>query len=189
VSDLIKDDSIMQTAYLPSTPFDAPHNRLVSVTRFRADFPAFKDEATYPDHSVQFWLDVAGIMAIPRYWCQFTVLGQELLTAHFLALQQYYAIRSASGGGGSTTVVPGLPVGLMSSKSVSKVSVSYDYSSSTMEGWGPYNLTTFGQQYAMIAQMVGTGGVEMLAMSSYAQAGLVNSWAHGVMMGYYGSVG
>ena len=39
-------------------------------------------------------------------------------------------------------------------KSVSKVSVSYDYSQSTMDGWGPWNTTAFGQHFVRFAQMV-----------------------------------
>ena len=42
MSDIIPDDSIMQPGYLPRTPFDAPHNDIVSVLRFREDFPVLR---------------------------------------------------------------------------------------------------------------------------------------------------
>jgi hypothetical protein len=187
MSEIVSNDSIVQTAYFPSTPFDAPHNRIVSVARFRKDFPLFADDTVYNDHTVQFWLDIAGIGVLPRFWCQFTVLGQELYAAHFLALQQYNMLRSM---GGTAASVPGMPMGLMTSKSVGKVSVGYDYSSSSMEGWGPWNLTMWGQQYAFYAQMVGTGGYETLGVGVEASlVGRVMSWSHGVMQGYYASTG
>jgi len=191
MSDIIPDDSIMQPGYLPRTPFDAPHNPYCSVLRFREDRPVFADETDFPNQSVQFFLDIAGIMVNPRYWGTFTVFGQQLVAAHFLALQRYAMLqmeRGAAGGGGGALggVVPGMPIGMMQSKSVSKVSVSYDYSHSMIEGGGPWNLTTFGQQYLWLAQLVGTGGIEMLSIG-YAGSltGRVNSWAHGVMTGYY----
>jgi hypothetical protein len=142
--------------------FDAPTNPYVTVDKFRVDFPAFADEATYSEPRVQSFLDLAGLMAVPGVWMGMTVMAQELLTAHFLTLQQYAMQRAAAGGPGGA--VPGMAVGLMSSKSVSKVSVGYDYASSQMEGWGPFNLTVYGQQYAFFAQMAGTGGFEVLGV-------------------------
>jgi hypothetical protein len=190
MSDIIPDDSIMQPGYLPRTPFDAPHNPHVSVLRFREDFPEFGDDKVYTNQSVQFFLDIAGVAVRPNYWGQFTVYGMELYAAHMLALRQYSIQRvmdaNRGAGGSGQVAVPGMPMGLMQSKSVSKVSVSYDYSSSQMEGWGPWNLTQYGQWYAFYAQMVGTGGIEMLSLGYVSGlVGQVQSWSHGVMNGYY----
>lgn len=189
MSDIIPDDSRLQPAYLPRTPFDAPHNELLSTIRFREDFPEFADTDVYTNQNVQFFIDIAGLAVIPRFWCQFTVYGQELYTAHMLALRQYSIARAQNAPPGSN-MVPGMPMGLPASKSVSKVAVSYDYSHSVMEGWGPWNTTSYGQMYAFYAQMVGTGGFEVLGVGMESSlSGKVLGWSHGVMNSYmYSSV-
>lgn len=188
VVNVIPDDSTFQPAYLPRNPFDAPRNPYVTVLRFREDFPEFSDASVYHNQIVQFFLDIAGIAVLPRFWCQFTVYGQELYTAHMLAVRQYAIARAAASPGSGA--VPGMPMGLPASKSVSKVSVSYDFGKSTMEGWGPWNTTVYGQMYAWHAQLVGTGGYETLSVGYEGSlAGRVLSWSRGVMMGYYGSTG
>ena len=190
MSDIIPDDRRFQPGYLPNTPFDAPHNQHLSVARFREDFPEFADAKTYTNQSVQFFIDLAGLAVIPFFWGRMTVHGQELYTAHMLALRQYSIARAqAASEGGQPGVVPGMPMGLPASKSVSKVSVSYEFGETTMEGWGPWNSTSYGQLYLWYAHMAGTGGYETLAVGFEATlAGRVISWSHGVMRGYYASV-
>jgi Protein of unknown function (DUF4054) len=162
-----------------------PTNPYVTPDQFRIDKPAFADATTYPDGTVQYFLDLSGVMINPSRWGQMTVEGMELITAHFLTLQRY-AFLKAGGGAGAAAGVPGLSGGLVSSKSVSKVSVSYDQSSTAIEGGGPWNYTVFGQQFLQWAMMAGTGGYETLAVASDGMVGTVHTWARGVMIGWAG---
>ena len=158
-------------------PSGIPTSTVTNPATFRAHFPAFADTSKYPDVQVQFQIDVCTVMCDPRVWQQLQQMGVELMTAHFLAMQQYMAQGGVAGG------VPGMATGLRSSKSVSKVSVGYDQGLTGMEGWGPWNYTVYGQQYAWYAQLAGTGGYETLALSnSDALVGTVWTWARGVMM-------
>lgn len=162
----------------PPIPSGIPTSTVSDPPTFRLHFPAFADDTVYPDPQVQFFIDMSTVMCGPA-WCQLQQMGVELLTAHFLTLQQY-VMRGAAGGG-----VPGMSTGIASSKSVSKVSVGYDQTLGSMEGWGPFNYTIYGRMYAWYAQMVGTGGYETLAVGMEdSLVGLVNTWARGVMLAW-----
>ena len=45
-------------------------------------------------------------MVNPRYWCSFTVIGQELVAAHFLALQRYAMLGGGAVPGAATRASP-----------------------------------------------------------------------------------
>ena len=161
----------------PPIPSGIPTSTVTDPPTFRSHFPAFEDVAKFPDPQVQFFIDMSTVMVSPMIWCQMTQMGVELLTAHFLTLQQYMMSGGVAGG------VPGMSTGIASSKSVSKVSISYDQTMGSMEGWGPFNYTIYGRQYAWYAQLVGTGGYETLAVgASDSLVGLVRTYARGVMM-------
>jgi hypothetical protein len=162
-----------------------PANPYITPDQFRLDMPVFEDPTIYPDPTVQYFLDVSGVMINEKRWGQMTVMGMELVTAHFLTLQRY-AFLKAGGNVGGAGGVPALAGGLMSSKSVSKVSVSYDQSSTSVEGGGPWNYTVFGQQFLWWASLAGTGGYETLTVSSDGMVGIVHTWARGVMIGWGG---
>lgn len=51
--------------------------------------------------------------------------------------------------------------GLVNSKSVGDLSVSYDFATMTkgIEGWAVWNATTFGQQYATMGRLIGKTGM------------------------------
>lgn len=153
---------------------------MLTVEEFRAHRPEFADDTVYPDAVVQLYLDAGSLMVTQYFWGGIRPLGVELYTCHMLALQQY-AMKSSTGGVG----IPGFGVGVPSSKSVSKVSVSYDTTLSSMEGGGPWNLTMYGQMFLWHAQLVGTGGFEVLSIGyGYELVGRVNTWQMGVMMAF-----
>jgi hypothetical protein len=162
---------------IPPIPSGVPTSTVTTVGQFRTNHPGFANTATYPDVVVQMFLDVGSILVRPERWHSLTAFGVELFTAHMLALQQM-AIQGTQGGG-----IPGQARGLMTSKSVSKVSVGSDYSMIGFEGWGTFNLTLYGQQFAFYAELFGTGGYETLAIGFEANlAGVVWTWTNGVMM-------
>ena len=174
--------SLALTAPIPipqNIPSGIPTSTVSDPPTFRSHFPPFADTTVYPDATVQFFIDTSTIMCSPLVWGQMQQMGVELMTAHFLTMQQWIANGAAAGG------VPGMQTGVASSKGVSKVSVGYDQSIGMMEGWGPWNYTIYGRQYAWYAQLMGTGGYETLGVGmGDALAGTVWTWARGVMLAW-----
>jgi len=162
---------------LPSPPpFGIPTNTLMTPDTFRVAYPEFADTDAYTDERVQLFLDAGALLINRSRWGRMAVYGVGLFCAHSLALQAW-SLRSIQGGG-----VPGMAFGITSSKSVSKVSIGYDTSSTAMEGAGPWNYTIYGQQFYFWKQLFGVGGVEMLSYGSSGIDGLVNTWARGVFL-------
>lgn len=160
----------------PAPPCDVPNSCYSDPPTFRSHFAEFADDVTYPDSSVQFFLNVGSALINARRWGNMTCFGVELICAHFLAMQQYAQLGAAGGG------VPGLARGIMQNKSVSKVSVGYNTEVTAVEGWGPWNLTVYGQMFADFADMFGRGGIELLSIGYENQlAGIVWTWARGVL--------
>jgi hypothetical protein len=129
----------------------------------------------YPDGVVQLYIDTGSIMCTHYIWGRMRQMGVELFTAHMLSLQQY----SIRAGGG----IPGAGIGPVQSKSVSKVSVSYDTALGAIEGGGPWNLTIYGSQFLWFVNLVGTGGFEVLGFGYQSQLeGVVWTWQRGVQL-------
>jgi len=126
-----------------------------SVAQFRQDFPEFGNTTTYQDASVSFWMTIAVSMVNPDRWGVLTDQGIELVTAHHLALAKRDQDASAAGG------TPGEVKGPTSSKSVDKVSVSYDTGAVTLQDAGFWNLTTYGVRFLTIARAMGAGGLQL----------------------------
>jgi hypothetical protein len=126
----------------------------VTVASFRADFQEFSNSAVYPDSAVIYWMSLAVQLFNPAAWTTLLDVGTELFIAHNLVLEQQ-AANSANNGG-----VPGINSGPLSSKSVDKVSAGYDTHAGTLEGFGNFNLTTYGTRLGWLVNMVGIGGVQ-----------------------------
>ncbi len=127
----------------------------VSVANFRQNFPEFVSVTTYPDAMVQFWLDIAYVMLNPTRWATALDYGIQLFVAHNLVLEAQAQKAAANGG------IPGLAQGAVSSKSVDKVSVSYDVGSGAELAAGHWNLTNYGRRFIHIAMMMGAGPVQI----------------------------
>lgn len=128
----------------------------VAPASFRANFPEFADAATYPDATVNYWLGIGIRMLCPDRWGDLLDHGLELFTAHHIALARQ-AVRSASSG-----ATPGVNAGVVTSKTVDKVSVSYDAGSTTLDaGAGHWNATVYGVQFLQLVRMAGSGGWQL----------------------------
>lgn len=127
----------------------------MDITTFRQDFPEFASTTDYPDAQVQFWLGVGGKLLRADRWFDLLDQGLELFTAHHLAIQAKDKKTSVAGG------IPGAVQGQQTSKSVDKVSVSYDTSKVSYEDAGFWNMTSYGIQYWNLLMMVGAGGVQL----------------------------
>lgn len=132
------------------------NSRLPTNEQFRTDFPEFADTTRYPDAAVNFYLGHADtILNQDVLGDQFVYLA-ELFTAHYTELRGRALVAAAAGGvisGGS---------GVASSKSVDKVSVSYDNSGTINADAGFWNKTGYGQEFFWWWSMFGAGGRQLL---------------------------
>lgn len=128
----------------------------LTVAEFRLQYPrVFGCVETYPDPMVQLYVDLCVGMVNAERWGEQTNFGVGLLVAHFLALEARDAQTSAIGG------TPGVGGGLVKSKSVDGVSVSYAVEAMAMPDGGPLNETRFGRQWLWLARMMGAGPVQV----------------------------
>ncbi|QCT20835.1 DUF4054 domain-containing protein [Jejubacter calystegiae] len=133
----------------------AKNSRLPTSDRFRADFPEFSDETRYPSASIDFYLGMADtILDQNKLGDQFVYLA-ELFVAHYTELRGRITAGASSGvnssGGGVAT-----------SKSVDKVSVSYDTSGIINPDAGFWNNTGYGREFFWWWSMFGAGGRQLL---------------------------
>lgn len=128
----------------------------MDLATFRTDFPEFADSATYPDATVTFYLTLAQkMLTTPNWDSQVIDYGQALFIAHHLA------IATKDGQASSAGAVPGKVEGVQSSKSVDRVSISYDTNAVTLTDAGFWNMTSYGIRFYQLARMVGAGMVQM----------------------------
>ena len=128
----------------------------VTPASFREHFPEFADAVIYPDATVSYWLGIGVKMLRADRWADLLDNGLELFTAHHTALARQ-AVQSSSSG-----AVPGANTGVVTGKTVDKVSVSYDAGSTTLDaGAGHWNATTYGVQFLQLARMAGSGGWQL----------------------------
>lgn len=78
-------------------------------------------------------------------------IGLELMVAHYLVLNKKQVDAAAAGA------PPGLAEGGIASKTVGPASVSFDTQLAGELGAGHWNLTTYGQRYYRLADMMGSG--------------------------------
>ncbi|MGJ3536482.1 DUF4054 domain-containing protein [Citrobacter portucalensis] len=134
----------------------ARNRDLPTVSKFRTDFPQFADTTKYPDAQVQFRLNLADmLMSESLYGSTMFPYVVELYVAHYMALFAQDQRSTAAGGSG------GNASGVQSSKSVDKVSVSYDNSMTLNPDAGFWNNTRYGAEFYQLATMFGAGGRQL----------------------------
>lgn len=135
-----------------------PRNqKLPTVSDFRRDFPEFSDTTRYPDPSVNFYLGQAdAILSEDMQGDQFVYLV-ELFTAHYTELRGRTLAATAMGA-----CVSSAGGGVMTSKSVDKVSASYDVSGIINPDAGFWNNTGYGREFFWWWSMYGAGGRQLL---------------------------
>lgn len=91
-------------------------------------------------------------------WQDSWKLGMALFVAHFCTLwvQSFADPKS----GAHAVMQAAQTKGLVTSKSVGDLSITYDFSTalSDLDGWAAWKLTTFGVQLASMAKIIGMGG-------------------------------
>jgi hypothetical protein len=126
----------------------------LSVTDFRVAYNEFANASDFPDASVQQWLNVGYKLVRADAWDDILDVGVGLFTAHYLVLM-YRDTLSASRG------LFGQVAGIVSSKSVDKVSVSYDTATASISDAGHWNQSSYGLRYYQLMMMMGVGGIQL----------------------------
>jgi len=131
------------------------NSNLPTIAQFRTDFPQFSNVTTYPDAQVQFRLNLADVMLDQRKLANMFVYLVELFVAHYLTLYAADSRSAAAGGSGGSNS------GILSSKSVDKVSMSYDSSATLNPDAGFWNNTRYGTEFYQLLCMFGAGGRQL----------------------------
>nr|DAO58740.1 MAG TPA: head to tail adaptor [Caudoviricetes sp.] len=134
----------------------AKNQSLPTPEKFRADFPQFADETKFPTTMVQARLALADVlMSESRFGEDIFPYVVELFVAHYMTL--YAAdMRSSSVGGAG-----GANSGVQTSKSVDKVSVSYDVSATLNPDAGFWNNTRYGSEFWEYLMIFGAGAIQL----------------------------
>lgn len=134
----------------------AKNQNLPTVSDFRTAFPQFSDTTRYPDAQIQFRLNLADVLLSEK------ITGKdlfpyfvELFVAHYMVLWAADSRAMATGGSG------GASGGVASSKSVDKVSVSYDTGATLNPDAGFWNYTRYGAEFWQLIMMFGAGGIQL----------------------------
>jgi len=138
-------------------------NPLYAVADFVSIYTAFGPDAdenyVIPVAILQVYIDLANASVQEARYHESWQLCMGLFVAHFATL--WLQSTAAAGSPAAKVVALGEAKGLRTSKSVGDISVSIDYSAiaQDLNGWAAWNLTTFGQQFATIAKLMGKGGM------------------------------
>lgn len=131
----------------------------MDVTAFREAFPQFTPELA-PDARVVFHLRVADKLLSATRWGELRDEGLGLYAAHMLTLE-LEAAKDKSGTGGINAAA-GPVTGetkTVGSLSHSTTRAGAAAQGNTLAGAGQYNLTSYGQQFWQLVQIVGAGGM------------------------------
>jgi len=121
----------------------------IAYADFVAAFPEFSNAGTYPATQINFWIPQAYAQLNPRRFGVQIDLAAMLYVAHNVVLS---ARAQASANAGQ---VVGEARGLVASKSVGDVSVSYDTNSIATKDAGIWMSTVYGQRLYKMMQTFG----------------------------------
>lgn len=133
----------------------ARNKNLPTVSDFRRDFPQFSDETKFPDPVIQFRLNLADKLIDGSAMGDMFPYLAELFVAHYMALYTADKASGAVGGAGGATS------GVVASKSVDKLSVSYDNSSTLNADAGFWNFSRYGAEFYQMLMLFGYGGIQL----------------------------
>lgn len=123
---------------------------------FRQTFTQFADETVYPDTAIQVRLNlVDALMSESRFGPDVFPYVACLFVAHYMALSVADNRSAATGSAG------GVNTGIMTAKSVDKVSASYDASNTLNPDAGFWNNTRYGSEFWEYLMMFGAGAIQL----------------------------
>lgn len=127
---------------------------MFDLSTFRETFPAFADLSVYPDARVSFQGSLADQFYGEDVWGDLQANVAMLAVAHALAMQG----KSGGSAGGVK--------GVVSSKSVDKVSVSYDVQAATYADAPYFNGSPYGIELYRLIRMAGAGPMHVMGHST-----------------------
>jgi hypothetical protein len=131
----------------------------MDIAQFRLDFPEFADMSCFPNSMIALWSGIGEQLVDQNKWGDLWLRGVQLFTAHNIVIANNNvkaADRGAQTGTGTA--------GVISSKSVGDVSISYDNSASTSSmnpEDGHWNTTMYGRQYVQLVRLIGMGCIQL----------------------------
>lgn len=134
-----------------------------SAEDFKAIYPQFWDNegnTLVPEAVLEMYIAFADSFVKESRYHDAWKVCMSLVVAHFLVL--YLRTMSADPDSGAVGVIKAAETkGLVASKSVDGVSVSYDFSTALadLDGWADWKTTEFGIQYITIAKNYMRGGM------------------------------
>lgn len=165
--DVAKSTGVISTAVPTPTPTPAPSISTSWIANFRAAYPEFSSTTKFPSSQIDYWREVAYMMLNAARWGRQLDMAAYLFVAHNIAVEARLQGEARNGG------IPGFRVGILQSKSVDKVSGSYDINAATEQGAGFWNITIYGTRLYRLIKMFGAGPIQLgggLASSSALQA-------------------
>ncbi len=129
----------------------------ITQTEFLETYPQFTD--SIPQTVLTMYLELANKSIQEARWREYRKLALGLFVAHFCTL--WIEGSAPQDATAAQITAAGAAKGLVGSKSVSGVSVSYDNSSvlSDFAGYGSWKLTKYGIQLLSLARLVGKGAI------------------------------
>ncbi len=100
------------------------------------------------------YINLASASVMQSRWEDGWALGMALFIAHYLTLWLRSDGNPQTTAGAAATA--GIASGIAVSKTVGDTSVTYQMVGDTAD-WGTWNLTSYGQQFAMMARVIGSG--------------------------------
>lgn len=129
-------------------------------------FPNFEDvivglhdNIPIPNAVIDMYIQFASDCVNVKVWGKQWKYAMSLFIAHFLVI--YIQAQIPDNATAQQVLATAQAKGLISSKSVGDVSVSYDFSSAIkgVESWGQFTTTEYGLQFANLAKLVAKGGM------------------------------
>lgn len=122
---------------------------------FRQLLPEFADPAAYPEPVIEFWRGLADRLLNKDRWGDLLEYGTALYIAHHLVIGRRDKQAALAGG------TPGEVKGPLSSRTVDKVTNSWDAKAVARADAGFWNATSYGARFYQLAQIVGAGGMQL----------------------------
>jgi hypothetical protein len=141
-------------------------NPAYATTDFLAFYPQFGNNSegvpVVPTTVLQAFVTLATNTLNQARWQSMWAMAIGWYVAHFCTL--YLQSVADPNGGAAAVFEAGRAQGVITSKTVGDVSVSYDPNlagrdTPTMAGWGAFHLTVYGQQLITMGRLVGKGGM------------------------------
>ncbi|WP_025122463.1 MULTISPECIES: DUF4054 domain-containing protein [unclassified Serratia (in: enterobacteria)] len=134
----------------------ARNQSLPTPDQFREMFPQFKDTTAYPTPMISARLALADVLlSESRFGEEIFPYVVGLFVAHYMALYaaDMRGVAIGSAGGANS--------GVQTSKSVDKVSVSYDASVTLNPDAGFWNNTRYGSEFWEYLMIFGAGAIQL----------------------------